>query len=456
MEAAARDGSPPGSPAAAPTEASAALASLASDDESQQQQQQQQQQPPPSQQQQQQPRARFLDEDDPVAEKPRDVRRAGRFVVVTEKDEDDDDGYGSEENGTIELGNRGSASSLMTEGSTFGGGNRGVFPQQYPPGMFMLPPPPPDGFYGGAPPYAYPYHPYMYAPQPQQFFQPGHSQVQSQATASAQPQPQPQQQQQQQQHLQQQQQQQQQQTQSQQMQQGPSLQERIGVTGDSPVIGPGLPHPGVPMTKGAAQLKKASPPNIMAELTKISAQNRKLHKMLLELSGKQTVAGTASGGTMPMQGTTAVTSASTLNDNASISSTSSAPPVSHQSSQQQTLGEGAAQTTVSEVPSTSGEPSSSAHPISSKSIVASNANTSRLQELVNALNLNTENVVSEYDALKKKNFVLNKQLKETKQQLKEANLKIENLKQQLAQTEVFSHQRQDVSQQGNEQRPTEQ
>jgi hypothetical protein len=44
-------------------------------------------------------------------------------------------------------------------------------------------------------------------------------------------------------------------------------------------------------------------------------------------------------------------------------------------------------------------------------------------------------LVTEYDALKSKNYLLNKQLKETRQQLKEAKLVIESLHAKVARQE---------------------
>ena len=70
--------------------------------------------------------------------------------------------------------------------------------------------------------------------------------------------------------------------------------------------------------------------------------------------------------------------------------------------------------------------------VGSGSSVPKYESTSRLQELAQELSVNTMSIAQEYDALKMRNFILSKQLKETKKQLSEANIVIDNLKQHVA------------------------
>jgi len=130
-----------------------------------------------------------------------------------------------------------------------------------------------------------------------------------------------------------------------------------------------LPPLPPPKTNG----DKKQPPTVMFELQKISAQNRKLHSLLLSLCNEK-------------------------------------------EDQVEDL-----------IPKRAPSPMIS----DGKIHVASVSSTSKLMELVSELTLKSNNVVTEYDALRSKNHLLEKQLKEVKQQLKESQQVVLNLKQEL-------------------------
>jgi len=200
--------------------------------------------------------------------------------------------------------------------------------------------------------------------------------------------------------------------------------------------------------------RKQQPVNsqtLMLELQKISAQNHKLHRMLLGLTNSPGYLGQPA---FPSDGARRPAATSTTSDGASID-----------------IGDGAGGASLGPLPGelggggladarrpSSGSLSETVHrrvgsdrsgssgstgeykrpstgdsttPRTASSAVPKYDSTVRLQELAQELSANTTSIAQEYDALKMKNFVLTKQLKETKKQLKEANLLIENLREQL-------------------------
>lgn len=172
--------------------------------------------------------------------------------------------------------------------------------------------------------------------------------------------------------------------------------------------------------------------NILAELQKISAQNHKLHRMLLNLTNNaDSVKRAVAGG----QGPSGDADSASSGAPAALGSSESAQ-MSRRPSSDSLGGDPSRSRTASDRTASGG----SANENASKRITSGGGgsgsvpkydNTVRLQELAQELNLNTASIAQEYDALKAKNFVLTKQLKETKKQLTEANLVIENLRQQL-------------------------
>mmetsp|Transcript_3353 Transcript_3353/g.4860 ORF Transcript_3353/g.4860 Transcript_3353/m.4860 type:complete len:353 (+) Transcript_3353:130-1188(+) len=158
----------------------------------------------------------------------------------------------------------------------------------------------------------------------------------------------------------------------------------------------------------------STPTTIMFELQKISAQNRKLHKMLLELTLKKGLPEQQPPAKQPNIETSEAQSEITPENSGGYE----LKRRSSGSDRASLLGGGGG----------GGRVNGSTSSINVPSVDG----TSRLQELVNELNSNTINLVTEYDALKMRNFVLTKQLKDVKQQLKESNLLVENLKSELA------------------------
>lgn len=193
--------------------------------------------------------------------------------------------------------------------------------------------------------------------------------------------------------------------------------------------------------------KQISPSVVFAELQKISAQNRKLHGMLLNLSvtSKDTFSGGKHTHTHQAPENHSNVHANNAGNSEAIDLDSGNVPSVHDPRRQslnclepQVSGGvyGTGTNGNSEVASLSGATSASARRVNQER----NANipkfesTVRLQNLAQQLNVNTMSISQEYDALKMRNFALTKRLKETQKQLAEANLLIENLKQKISKT----------------------